>query len=496
MVRCGQCKIIFNAMLYLVDDACDYTAGSNDEHIGGVMTVTTSPATSAHGDPSRMSKSALDVIRSKSEATVNWLKQAPKRFRINNLEDGESEHSWKNRFSNLSEKLAYRLAEFHRSLIHDEQQQTGGGMQALQSPGQHGRHIHTRQIKPTNQGFDPVQLDQEFHFQTDAVRGDQLLHPELQQTPPPPPDQLLHPEIQREPKMPPPDMRRRLKPPVDAGGMPEELLRKKQREQRIQNQPPTEVDPLDQLKIFDDMDDSQFEENLWLEYFANDNQQPENKDDTREQGQELGHRTPPVPHPRPKPEPVQAPSNQQQYQKPQAQQDPGSAIDFEMQSAFDEPFPNAPALAPYGYRRHSDMQPMQDSLPTSINTSPSQPWQTGQTDIYNGHFTLESDGSTYAPVQSMDTDTAHSPAQSLDTLRELYENEQNPFLRSAAVRGLNDQLILAEIALNDNTSMVRIAALENLTDPDLLLEILESDPSPEVQKAAIEKLKMIQPYQR
>lgn len=74
-----------------------------------------------------------------------------------------------------------------------------------------------------------------------------------------------------------------------------------------------------------------------------------------------------------------------------------------------------------------------------------------------------------------------------DLFRPKWKNS-DPRVRAAAVRELNDQSLLAEVAKNDSASGVRCAAISNVTGWSLLMEVATSDSDREVRATAAERL--------
>ena len=76
----------------------------------------------------------------------------------------------------------------------------------------------------------------------------------------------------------------------------------------------------------------------------------------------------------------------------------------------------------------------------------------------------------------------------LDLFRPQWKHSR-PAVRAAAVRGINNSDLLAEIARTDSDRDVRIAAVRMLTSQTVLVSIARSDGNDGVRKAAVEKLK-------
>ena len=62
--------------------------------------------------------------------------------------------------------------------------------------------------------------------------------------------------------------------------------------------------------------------------------------------------------------------------------------------------------------------------------------------------------------------------------------------RLEAVKELDDQEILIELAKNDPDKDVRVAAVKKVSDKEVLIYISENDPDLDVREAAVKRLAM------
>jgi len=80
--------------------------------------------------------------------------------------------------------------------------------------------------------------------------------------------------------------------------------------------------------------------------------------------------------------------------------------------------------------------------------------------------------------------------QTQSVLNMLVNDVENPWLRAAAVRGLDDQSVLSEVAINDTRAIVRLAAVEKITSKALLASVAKTDPDEMVRNTALRKLNL------
>lgn len=76
-----------------------------------------------------------------------------------------------------------------------------------------------------------------------------------------------------------------------------------------------------------------------------------------------------------------------------------------------------------------------------------------------------------------------------DLFKPKYKNS-NPSVRREAVKELDDQNILIEIAKNDDTGYVREEAVKKINDESVLVNIVKNDSIIEVRLEALKKLVM------
>ena len=75
-----------------------------------------------------------------------------------------------------------------------------------------------------------------------------------------------------------------------------------------------------------------------------------------------------------------------------------------------------------------------------------------------------------------------------DLLAQIARTDKEKDVRIAAVRMLKDQRILADVARRDSNDSVRKAAVEQLKDQALLVQIAKADVNPSVRSHAVERL--------
>ena len=78
----------------------------------------------------------------------------------------------------------------------------------------------------------------------------------------------------------------------------------------------------------------------------------------------------------------------------------------------------------------------------------------------------------------------------LDSIRKPKWQSKDWKKRLEAVKELDDQKILVDLAQNDPDKDVRVAAVKKLDDKSVLMSITESDPDMDVREAAVKRLAM------
>ena len=73
-------------------------------------------------------------------------------------------------------------------------------------------------------------------------------------------------------------------------------------------------------------------------------------------------------------------------------------------------------------------------------------------------------------------------------LAEIANTDEDNYIRQMAVRSLSDQDILVEFATKEKSSYVRLAAVEKVSDQSILLEIIKTDQNEEICQKTLEKL--------
>jgi hypothetical protein len=74
-------------------------------------------------------------------------------------------------------------------------------------------------------------------------------------------------------------------------------------------------------------------------------------------------------------------------------------------------------------------------------------------------------------------------------LAEIARNNEEGLIRLAAVQALKDHIALAQVAKNDESMVIRMEAVKKIKDQTVLADIARADNHKDVRKAAVEKLK-------
>ncbi|MBN1639450.1 MAG: HEAT repeat domain-containing protein [Ignavibacteriales bacterium] len=81
-----------------------------------------------------------------------------------------------------------------------------------------------------------------------------------------------------------------------------------------------------------------------------------------------------------------------------------------------------------------------------------------------------------------------SKLSDFETLNFIAKNDKNSHLRESAVKKITDQNVLEEIVKNDNHELVRKAALKKIADQRIAIDIFKNDCNKDIKLLAIEKI--------